>query len=576
VRVDVRLLPARGPVRRDLALAIGLGIASAIFVVAQAGLLSRALDGVFLRGRGLGDLRPLLVGLVAVALVRALAVYGAEVVAQRSAAETKRALRVRLARRLVDRGPVWTTNERAGELAHTLVGGVDALDAYVSQYLPHAALAVLTPVLVLVAVLVADPLSALVLAITYPLVPVFMILIGTRAAARTRRQWLELSRLGAAFLDQLAGLPTLKVFGRAEAAADTLEASGRKLRDVTMSVLRVAFLSALALELVAMLGTALVAVEIGLRLVYGRIEFSSGLFVLLLTPEFYRPLRALGAAYHAGMAGTEAGQRVFDVLEGEAATRVADPGVTVVGARAPGPPAITLEGVRAAYGPGLPPALDAVSFALAPGETLALVGPSGSGKTTVANLLLRFLEPHAGRITVDGEALDGKDPDAWRDGVAWVPQRPHLFYGTVLENLRLGRPDATREEIEEAARQAEALAFIEELPLRFDTPVGEGGLRLSGGEAQRLALARAFLKDAPFLVLDEPTAQLDPETEDRLARALRRLCAGRTVLLIAHRRRTVAEADRAVRLHAGRVVEQGAPGVLLARGRPFAPDEAGR
>jgi ATP-binding cassette, subfamily C, bacterial CydD len=522
-----------------------------------------------------------------------VAVHGAEAAAQCSAAETKAAVRVRLARRLVERGPVWATGERAGELAHTLVGGVDALDAYIAQYLPQAALAVLVPLLVLIAVVIADPLSALVLAITYPLVPVFMILIGVGARNRTRRRWLELSRLGAAFPDQVAGLATLKVFGRAEAAADTLEASGRKLRDVTMGVLRIAFLSAFVLELVAMLGTALVAVEIGLRLVYGRIGFASGLFVLLLTPEFFRPLRALGAAYHAGMAGTEAGRRISEVLESEMPPPAAR-GPSVDEPRADHAPAIALEHVSAAYGPDLPPALASVSFALAPGETVALVGPSGSGKTTVANLLLRFLDPQAGRILVDGRPLDRLDPDTWRDAVAWVPQRPHLFHDTVLENVRLGRPGATREQIEEAARQAAALELIEELPLGFDTPVGEGGLRLSGGEAQRLALARAFLKDAPFLVLDEPTSQLDPETEGRVAEALHRLRAGRTVLLIAHRLRTAAQADRVVRLRAGRVVAQGPPAEVLtfastdpsafadadrfasAPARPLPGDEGGR
>jgi thiol reductant ABC exporter CydD subunit len=402
-----------------------------------------------------------------------------------------------------------------------------------------------------------------------------MTLIGSRAAERTRRQWRELSRLGAAFLDTVSGLTTLKSFGRAEAAVGVLEAAGERLRVATMGVLRMAFLSALVLELLASLSTALVAVEIGLRLLYGRMDFASGLFVLILTPEFYRPLRALGASYHAGAAGRESGARVLEVLEGEtleaetleSRSPEAEKGGSAAG---PGPPRIVFEDVRVSYGDLLPLALDGLTLTLDPGETLALVGPAGAGKSTTANLLLRFLEPRSGQIRVDGQSLALEGAEEWRRRVAWVPQRPWLFDGTVLDNLRLGRPEATREEAEAAAREAEAWDFIAELPQGLDTPVGEGGLRLSGGQAQRVALARAFLRNAPVVVLDEPTAQLDPETEDRLAKALERLCAGRTVLLIAHRLRTVMAADRIALLYAGRVAEEGTHHDLLQRGGPYA------
>jgi thiol reductant ABC exporter CydD subunit len=574
---DRRLLPGAGPVRRDLGIAVGLGVVSAGLVLVQAAGLAYALEGVFLKGRTIRELVPALLGIALAALARAAAAYGTEVAAQRAAAEAKCSLRTRLSRRIVERGPLWTVGERAGELAHTLVGGVEATDAYVAQYLPQLALSVLVPLLVLAAVAAADPVSALVLFLTYPLIPLFMGLIGSVSAVRTRRQWLELSRLGATFLDVVQGLPTLKALGAAGAAVDGLAASGERLRRVTLGVLRVAFLSALVLELVATLGTALLAVEIGLRLLYGRLDFAPGLFVLVLAPEFYRPLRALGSAYHAGMAGAEASQRIHEVLEARPPAERA-PGEALVVARAPGPagpgeagpPGLIFDRVRARYSPDLSPALDGVSFRIDPGTTVALLGPSGSGKSTVANLLLRFLDPVSGEIVVDSVPLPLVDAASWRKRLAWVPQRPHLFHGTVLDNIRLGRPEATAAQVAEAARLADATAFIDELPDGLHTQLGEGGQRLSGGQAQRVALARAFLKDVPLVVLDEPTAHLDPDSEDRLLPALHRLREGRTVLLIAHRLRTALDADRVVLLSRGRVEEAGVPRELRERGGPFA------
>ena len=504
------------------------------------------------------------------AVARAVTVFLGEVAAQRASAVTKRALRVRLAARLAERGPLWATGERTGELAQTLTVGVEAMDGFVAQYLPQLALAVGAPLLVMAVVFRADALSGVVLLVTGPLVPFFMALVGAKASERTRGQWLDLQRLGGTFLDTVTGLATLKAFGRAEAAVRGLAAAGEALRVSTMGVLRIAFLSALVLELLATVGTALVAVGIGLRLLYGRLDFESGLFVLLLTPEFYRPLRGLGAAWHAGMSGREAGKRILEILDGEEAKASISPSSpkTDLGTEGVSPPRIAFEDVGAAYGGRS--ALDGLSFAIPAGETVALVGPTGSGKTTTAHLLLRFLEPTGGRILVDGAPLGAIERDAWRSRLAWVPQRPTFLHGSVLENLRLGRPDATREEVWEAADRALARSFIAELPQGLDTPLGEDGLRLSAGQARRLALARAFLRDPAVLVLDEPTAELDPETEDQLLPALRRLRQGRTTLLIAHRLASVRDADRIVVLRNGRVEEAGPPAELLARGGRYA------
>ena len=562
-----RIIPPRAGLRRGLALAVFLGSLGGGLVVLQATLLSRVVDAVFLGGEDLAGVTPLLLGLGAAAAARAAATWGQDVVAQRFSARIRLALRDRLLRRLLALGPRHAAGERAGEIQNTLVGGVESLDAFLAQYLPRTVLAGIVPLLILLAVLWADPFSALVLLLTFPLIPLFMWLIGSRARARTERQWATLSRLSARFLDAVRGLPTLKAFGRAGEQADAIERSSDRYRQVTMGVLRLAFVSALALELLATLGTAVVAVEVGLRLLYARMAFAPALFVLILAPEFYRPLRALGAAFHAGLAGREAATRIDEILSANGP--LVAPAVWT-GVRTPGegpqrkrPPHLELDHVRFAYAAGRT-ALDDVSFTVEAGTTVALVGPTGAGKTTVAGLVLRFLEPDTGVLRADGRPLTDTTPEQWRRRVAWVPQRPRLFHGSLLENLRLARPGASGDDVERAAAAARLESLVRELPQGWETPVGEEGERLSGGEARRVALARAFLADAPVLVLDEPTGHLDLETEAAVLDAIRELRRGRTTLLIAHRITTVVDADRIVLLENGRVIEQGSHDALLA------------
>jgi thiol reductant ABC exporter CydD subunit len=569
-----RIIPPRAGLRRRLALAVGLGAVAGALVVLQAGLLSRVVDAAFLNGAGLDVALPLLGGLVGAALLRAAATWGQEVVAQQFSGAVRAELRDRLTRRLLALGPRYASGERAGELQNTLVGGVESLDAYLGQYLPQAFLAGIVPPLVLLAVLRADPLSALVLLLTYPLIPLFMWLIGARARRRTEQQWVTLSRLSAQFLDAVQGLATLRAFGRAHDRADAIARASDRYRQMTMDVLRLAFVSALVLELLATLGTAIVAVEVGLRLLYAKVTFGPALFVLILAPEFYRPLRALGAAFHAGLSGREAAGRIGEILEGEGA--IVAPAV-LEGRRPPGegdrpgelPPRLEIEEVGFTYGEGRPPALDDVSFTVESGTTTALVGPTGAGKSTVAHLLLRFIEPTSGHLRADGRPLLEIAADEWRRRVAWVPQRPRLFHGSLLDNLLLARPGASREEVERAAAAARLEPLLRELPGGWDTPVGEGGERLAGGEAQRVALARALLTAAPVLLLDEPTSHLDPEHEAAIVEAMKALRRERTVLLIAHRMTTVLDADRVVLLDHGRVAEQGTHEDLLATGRHY-------
>lgn len=576
MRTVTRLVsPGARSLERDLAPAVVCGVLAGGVVVLQAALLSRAVDAAFLGGATLASLASVLLTLAAIAALRAALVWLQEVLAQDVAARVRLDVRDRLVRRLLALGPRYASGERTGELANTLLGGVESLDAYLAQYLPQAALAALVPALVLAAVLWRDPLSALVLLLTFPLVPIFMWLIGSAAEARTRRQWVTLSRLAARFQDALAGLATLRAFGRVDDEARVLEQANERHRALTMEVLRLAFVSALALEALATLGTAVVAVEVGLRLLYARIEFREALLVLMLAPEFYRPLRALGASFHAGMAGREAAARMVEVVEAEgplaapallAGAPAAAPGVSLHATR---PPRVRFESVRVCYDAGRTRALEDFTLELAAGETVALVGPTGAGKTTAAHLLLRFLEPDAGRVLVDDVWLAALPPEAWRRRVAWVPQHPRLFHGTLRENLVLGQPDAPQAAIGRALELAHLEELVRELPRGLDTPVGEGGERLSGGEAQRVALARAFLKDAPVLVLDEPTAQLDLATEAAVVEAVERLCRGRTVLLVAHRLTTVAAAARVALVSHGRVIEEGAPRSLAASGTVY-------
>ena len=572
MNLDQRLLRLARESRLTMALTIGLGLAAGVFTVLQAGLFSQVVDQVYLGGSGLPDVFVLLAALLGAMILRALLTWGSELAASAIAARIKTDLRSAIFRRLFELGPVYARGERTGELTSTALEGIDALEAYFNQYLPGLALAALVPLLYLLIVFPQDPLSALVLLLTAPLIPLFMVLIGEVAQTLTGRQWQALSRMSAYFLDVLQGLTTLKLLGRSQAQTAIIAEVSDRYRQRTMSVLRVTFLSALVLEMVATLSTAIVAVEVGLRLLYGRLPFEQALFVLLLAPEFYLPLRLLGTRFHAGMSGVAAAQRIFAILE-TPAPQVSNPPHEIKAQPASSavaqstPPEIRFENVSFAYaGQEVDQAtLDGVSFHLLAGQRVALVGPSGGGKSTVAALLLRFIEPVSGRITVDGQSLEDFDPQAWRSQVAWVSQNPYLFNDTVISNIRLGRPEATLEEVERAARQAEAQEFIQVLPLGYETVIGERGARLSAGQAQRIALARAFLVDAPLVIFDEATANLDPQSEALVQASLGRLLQGRTALIIAHRLTTTRSADQIVVLDRGEVVERGTHAELLQR-----------
>jgi thiol reductant ABC exporter CydD subunit len=542
--LDQRLLRRARPARRLLAFDIVLGLGAAVLVLVQATLLARIVARAF-HGASLAEVGLDVTLLAIVFAARGLLAWGFEVAGARAATDVLSELRLELVARRLRAQPASLDGVEAAEIAAAGVQGVDALAAYFGRYLPQVVLAYVVPFAVLGWVGAIDLTSALVMLLTLPLVPVFMWLIGRYTEERTRERWQALRLLSTHFLDVVQGLPTLRMLNRSRAQAEKIGEVSERYRAATIGTLRLAFLSGSVLELAATLGVALVAVTVGVRLVEGGLGLQAGLTVLVLAPELYLPLRQLGAQFHASADGIAVAERILALMGAPA--EVASVGV--VTAPSPAEHSVRFEGVSFAYParPGL--VLDGLDLKLRPGETVALVGASGAGKTTAASLLLRLAEPTAGRITVGGVDLAGCDTEAWRHQLAWVPQHPTIFRGTVADNIGLGQADTKT--VRDAAILAGADRFVEALPFGFATLVGDGGRPLSAGERRRIALARAFARDAALVILDEPTADLDRTSAEVVAEAIERLRHGRTVLLIAHRPELALRADRVVVLAGG-------------------------
>ncbi|QSO47043.1 thiol reductant ABC exporter subunit CydD [Alicyclobacillus mengziensis] len=576
--MPIRPWLARFPnLKTRLATVVVLNFASGLLMIVQAVLLANLVTDVFLRGLGRSALVTPLLGLLVVILFRALLTGLAESAASQVSIRIREDLRMRLVRHVFALGPVYLRSERTGELLNSALTGVEQVDVYVAKYLPQVFHALFLPFAVWCMVVGTDFWSALILALTAPLIPLFMILIGKGADAVAKRQWRALSLLSGHFLDVVRGLATLKMFNRSRAQVNIIRQITDAYREATMRSLRVAFLSALVLEMLTTLSTAVVAVMLGLRLLNGHIDFHRAFFILLLAPEFYQPIRMIGTQFHASMNGIEAANRIFAVLDTK------PPGLVIPQSAHEKSTdssrqsklsfkdgvSITFDNVSFTYPGSEDPALANVSFMVPKGAAVAVVGPSGAGKSSLFDLLLGFAEPTAGRILVNGTPLTQDNLAAWRSHTAYVPQRTHLFPGTIADNIRMTRPEASDDDVRQAAMIARADEFVRRLPQGYDTPLGED-VRLSGGQAQRIAIARALLKNAAVVCLDEPTAALDVTSEQALQLAFSSVLRGRTSLIAAHRLQTVLQADLIVVIAAAKVVEIGSHDELLRRSGTYA------
>lgn len=565
MNLDKNLLTQLHHTKIPLFFTIFFAVLTAVAIILQAGILSETINGVFLENQTLGDVKHLIVFFTIISFLRALFHWLEQTSAGGIANRIKSNLRKKLANKLIKLGPIQTRSEETGELSNTITAGIDALDDYFSQYIPQLFKAVLIPLIILGFVFPLDLLSGLVFLLTAPLIPLFMVLIGSIADALTKKQWKIMSRMSAFFLDVLQGISTLKILGRSTEYADKILEISEEFRRVTMKVLRVAFLSALVLELVATLSIAVIAVEIGLRLLYAKIEFREALFILILAPEFYQTLRQLGTRFHAGMEGVAAAERIFAVLK--TPIRISESQHT--SKLDLSTDLITFKNVGYRYPASESPALKNISMLIEPGRRTAMVGARGAGKSTITYLLLRFMAPDSGEIFVNDRSLNSIAPDFWRDQISWISQNPFLFHRSIKDNLQIAKASATEQEIIDAARKAIIHDTISVLPLGYDTMVGEKGIRFSAGEMQRIALARAFLKDAPFVILDEPTANLDPLVEQKIQSAMQTHLNNRTVLTIAHRLNTIKNADTIFVVSNGTIVEQGSHENLLHAGSEY-------
>ena len=551
-------------------LVVLFGVMSGALVILQSLELSKIISSVFLDGQTLTEVSGLLRLFLLVIILRVLFTILNDTFAAAMAVKVKTNLRDLIMQKIDRLGPAYTHTQQSGELVTTAMQGIEALDAYFSQYMPQVLLAAILPLIILMVVFPLDWVSGLVFLVTTPLIPFFMALIGKASEAETKKQWKALSRLGADFLDTLQGLTTLKLLGKSKAQIKRVEEVSERYRVATLNVLRITFLSALVLELLATISTAVVAVEVGLRLLYGQLIFQQAFFVLLLAPEFYQPMRNLGMRYHAGMTGVTAAVRIFQLLDEPEPTQVqkVESDLPVLDLHSPF--RLSFEHISFAYPQNLNDSLKAIQLNLESGKTYSLVGHSGAGKSTLLKLLMRFIEPSEGSILFNGVDLRCYSVVEWRKQISWVSQKPMLFNTSILENIRLEDSSISETQVWQALEQAQLANFVLRLPERLKTPLGEWGARFSGGQGQRIALARAFLKNAPLILMDEPTAALDPELEEALVKSMQTLVKQHTLITIAHRISTIQQSDEVIVMEDGRVVEVDSPAALLKRKGTYA------
>ncbi|MGB9585821.1 MAG: thiol reductant ABC exporter subunit CydD, partial [Anaerolineales bacterium] len=551
-------------------LAAVTGIAGGTLSIWQGRIFSKLINQAFLLHFSVNQSTPLLSLLLIVMLLRACLLGGQEIFSTMGNHRLKIDVRKKLVETFSQFGITRLNSEAAGELSQTYMEGVEALEAYFGQYLPQVLLAFFVPPIILIVVFFIDPWSGLVFLITGPLIPFFMRLIGEMANSQTKQQWEKLSNLSAFLLEAIQALPMLKRLGITEEFVNKLAEKGDSYRQTTLEVLRLSFLSAFTLELLTTLSTAIVAVQVGLRLLYGWIPFEQALFVLVIAPEFYLPLRLLGQRFHAGMAGVASGKRINEIITPNTKDIIAhNPIEKKVGIseeiQESIKQGIVFENVEF-YQKNRGLILENIRCIFEANKISVITGESGAGKTTLIYLLLGLLEPSAGNILIGKQSITGINLEQWWDCIGWVAQDPYFFHGSIFENITLGDSRLSEKDVIRAAQMANAHAFISALPEGYQTMIGEGGVGLSAGQAQRLALARAYVRNAPLLIIDEGSANIDPESLEQILASLSANRKERTIILVSHQPQVIAIADKVFEIEKTRLIEK-QPGLALVNGK---------
>jgi len=562
--IDKDLLRLTSKTKSSFITSIISGFVASIFTILLAYYLAKSINLIFLENKTLSEVSNYLVYFIVAAILKAFFIWYEKNKIEKVVGDIKKNLREAINKILFeDKGEI-ISNKKSGEISNTVIKGVEALDSYFSEYLPQLFLSALTPLLILLFVFPIDILSGVVFLVTAPIIPLLMYLIGSSAEEINRKHWKSLSRMSGHFLDVLQGITNLKMFNRAKDEIKRIVEISNSFKSSTMKVLKIAFLSALVLELLSTLSIAIIAVEIGLRLMYGNMLFESALFVLILAPEFYLPLRQLGSRYHAGLEGLAAFKSIQEILaRAKSKENLVKSNLDFQNGN------IEFSKVSFSYENRNTIALNDISFTLEKGKTTAIVGESGSGKTSIINMLMRFLEPNSGEISVGHNNLINISEERWYISVSWVSQNPHIFHKSIYENISIANNNATEKEIIEAAKNAFIHDSIVKLKNGYHSIVGENGATLSGGEIQRIALARTFLKNAPIWLMDEPTSSIDSVYESDLLSSIKRLAKDKTVVIVAHRLNTILSADKIIVLEKGKIIGEGTHANLLAENKIY-------
>lgn len=564
MKPDKKIIDEIKPVKNKFIFILVTGLSASAFTLLSAFILSRVINNVFLNNAGLSDVFSLLIIFLIFTGAKSLLVWLQNYFAVELTSSIKVEIRNKILLKLEEYGPENINSERTGEITNTLLKGVDKLDDYLGKFLPQLFLSALIPILILIFVFPIDLLTGIVFIVTAPIIPIFMFLIGSAAEKKNKKQWHTLSRMNAYFFDVLQGIVTLKLFNRTKDVLTKIEKISDVFRIKTLAVLKIAFISSLVLEVASTLSVAVIAVEIGLRLLYSDFPFANALFILIIAPEFYLPMRMLGASYHAGMEGVAAFERVADLIDDKRKSEITNSFLSYDYNSATNK-SIEFRNVYYSYPGSEKEVLKNASFKVEQNKITAFVGESGAGKSTVMKLLLRFIEPEKGNILIGDYDLTSIDAKSWRNNISWLPQNPHLFSGTILDNIKIADSNADHDSVIEAAKNAQIHNFIVNLPKGYNTEIGENGAKLSGGERQRVALARAYLRNSPIIIADEPTSNLDLIVEHEIMNDMYRLFADKTVILIAHRLHTIEKADSIIVMKEGRIIDTGSHNELLMR-----------